>query len=437
MTAKSIHAIIKEDDFAPLVETASQEFFKVLNYFEKNVPNLTRKFYSNLMTEAEFVEFFLDDYGARENLTWNFFAELVASIRNFSISSFHLKHIVDRYSDYDPHETEEFRNEFLTKAQEVLDAYGLIILRMFHMLKKETFNRKVQVTREQARDEEFKKIQVTSRLPSNILEDVVKNEDERLVEIAQRYREIAKMVRQENFQNLPKETDLKILVPNKVNSTFMKQLHSGMHGIQSDYDTYVKNTEFEKTMPNVKQLRAFTSISLHLFEVFKWQVHFYERHENGVKINRCGERVSSIIKREEVLKPLFEFGLYYSDSFLQLGNKVAEEVLNSFVKPIQYELPIPKPLGFHARPATYISLIVREHGTDVFIRVDDQKFSAKSVLSMLEAGGHIADQGLDTVVFEGDKRVLDDIKVLAEHNYCEDQELPKELNYVRILRNMV
>jgi phosphotransferase system HPr (HPr) family protein len=138
-----------------------------------------------------------------------------------------------------------------------------------------------------------------------------------------------------------------------------------------------------------------------------------------------------------VLKPLFEFGLYYCDVFLQMGNRVAEEVLNYFVRPIQYELPIPKPLGFHARPATYISLIVREHGTDVFVRVNGQKFSAKSVLSLLEAGGHIADQGLETVVFEGDKRVLDDIKILADHNYCEDQELPKELNYVRILRNTV
>ena len=97
---------------------------------------------------------------------------------------------------------------------------------------------------------------------------------------------------------------------------------------------------------------------------------------------------------------------------------------------------MPHPVGFHARPATYISLIVNEHGTDVYLVIDSQRFNAKSVLSIMEAGGLIADRGLKTVVFEGDKRVLDDIKILSEHNYCEECDIPRELNYVRILRNI-
>lgn len=437
MSVKSIHHIIKEDDFVPLVQTTSTRLFKILNYLDKNRSQPTRKFFSNLMTEAEFVEFFLDDYGARENIRWFFFAELVASIRNYGISSFHLKHVIDRYSDYDPKDSEEFRRDFLEEAEKVLLIFGKIIHRLYTMLRKEAASLGMEITVEQARDEEFKEIQVTSKLPRNILEDVVKNEEERIVELAQRYREISKNVRQESFQNPPRESDLEHMVPVKVNSTLMKQLHNVMHSIQSDYDTFVRNTEFEKRIPLLKQFRAFTSIPLHLLEVFKWQVHFYERHENGVKKSRLAEKVSSIVRREEVLKPLFEFGLYYSDAFLQLGNKVAEDVLNSFVCNIQYELPIPRPNGFHARPATYISLIVREHGTDVFLKVKEHRFNAKSVLSLLEGGGLVADLGLQTVVFEGDKRVLDDIKILADHNYCEDTELPKELNYLRILRNTV
>ncbi len=49
---------------------------------------------------------------------------------------------------------------------------------------------------------------------------------------------------------------------------------------------------------------------------------------------------------------------------------------------------------------------------------------------MLQAGGAIADKGYQTVLFEGSKRVLDDIKILAAHNYCEEEDIPKQLSYL-------
>ncbi len=92
-------------------------------------------------------------------------------------------------------------------------------------------------------------------------------------------------------------------------------------------------------------------------------------------------------------------------------------------------------MGFHARPATYVSLIVNEYGTDVYLIVDNERYSAKSVMALLEAGWILADKGAKSVVYEGDRRVLQDLKILAEHNYCEDQDIPRELSYLRVLRN--
>jgi hypothetical protein len=59
------------------------------------------------------------------------------------------------------------------------------------------------------------------------------------------------------------------------------------------------------------------------------------------------------------------------------------------------------------------------------------------VLDILEAGGLAADMELETVEFEGDERTLADLKVLAESNYCENEQIPKELNYIRIARNIM
>ncbi|NIR52076.1 hypothetical protein GWO43_25995, partial [candidate division KSB1 bacterium] len=80
---------------------------------------------------------------------------------------------------------------------------------------------------------------------------------------------------------------------------------------------------------------------------------------------------------------------------------LSKELIKNFVKVVRYQLPIPKPLGFHARPSTYISLIIRKHDSDAFLVVDGEKFNARSVMSLLQAGGAIADKGYQEVVFEG------------------------------------
>ena len=129
---------------------------------------------------------------------------------------------------------------------------------------------------------------------------------------------------------------------------------------------------------------------------------------------------------------IINFGFFYSQYFINEGNILAVEILKCFAKVVTVELPIPKPLGFHARPCTLVSIIARQHeDMDLFIVIDDKKFSAKSVMSLLQLGGLVADKGYQVVLFEGEKRVIDDIKLLAKHNYCEEGEIPSRLSYLR------
>ena len=52
-------------------------------------------------------------------------------------------------------------------------------------------------------------------------------------------------------------------------------------------------------------------------------------------------------------------------------------------------------------------------------------------MSLLQVGGIIADKGYTKVVFEGDAKALEDIKTLAQHNYCEDNKVPQSLSYLK------
>ncbi|SVE47418.1 uncharacterized protein METZ01_LOCUS500272, partial [marine metagenome] len=97
MEAKSLIQIISEGEFLQIVQAPSNLFFKISTLFcekLKDGKEISRKFYSSLIQETEYLESVLDEHGARENKTWSFFSEYVACIRNLSISAFYIKHIL-------------------------------------------------------------------------------------------------------------------------------------------------------------------------------------------------------------------------------------------------------------------------------------------------------------------------------------------------------
>jgi len=68
--------------------------------------------------------------------------------------------------------------------------------------------------------------------------------------------------------------------------------------------------------------------------------------------------------------------------------------------------------------------------------VGEDRFDASSVLDIQWAGGKIQKEKFTEVIFEGDVRALNDIKILASVNYGEDTmgkgvPLPKELSYLK------
>jgi phosphotransferase system HPr (HPr) family protein len=131
------------------------------------------------------------------------------------------------------------------------------------------------------------------------------------------------------------------------------------------------------------------------------------------------------------LGQIFNFGFHYSMFYLQEGDKLVKEILLKFVENVRAEVLIPQPLGFHARPSTFISLIARHHEGELFMIIDEEKFNAKSVMSLLQAGGLLADKGYKKVILEGSKQAINDVKLLAQNNYCEEGEFPRQLSYLR------
>ncbi|MBC8283613.1 MAG: HPr family phosphocarrier protein [Nitrospinae bacterium] len=434
MEPTSLIQIISEQDFLKIVKEPSQLFFTASNDFSKIVEGksgVSRKIYSRLMQESEYLESVLDEHGARENKSWSFFSEYIACIRNLAIAAFYIKHILDRYPYYKLKEPKAIDDEFHAAANRTLEFINRSILNLKDEAIRAGKLNGLDVTAGMGSDDDFFKIESNKRLPKNILDDEVKEERERAIDLCQKYRKIAKLIQEAKIEKSDDLKTFRALIPSKLDERIVRMYKEHIHSVQSEYDTYVKNTSLEKDHEDLSNFRGYVSMPLHLLEVVLWLCHFYERHEDDIRHGECKQSISRMVNKDELLGHIVNFGFYFSKHFLREGDKIAIAILSGLVKNIRAEVTIPQPLGFHARPSTYISLIARQYEGELHMLVDGEKYNAKSVMSLLQAGGAIADKGYKTIEFEGSQQAIEDVKMLAQYNYCEEGEFPRKLSYLR------
>jgi phosphotransferase system HPr (HPr) family protein len=434
MESKSLIEIISEEDFLPLIQETCIEFFKTFNAFVISIENnavINGKFYSILIQETEFLENFLDEHGARENKTWSLFTEYIASIRNLAIAAFYITHLRDRYSVYKLRDTEEDAKKFFDDGKKTLSFLNNSILKLYQESRKGAVENLLRIPDESVDPKEFSEIEVNKHLPRSASEELVKEEEERIIQIFEKMRSVYKLMREMKISHTSNIGTIKEIVLSKLDERKILMFKNMVHIAQSEFDTYIKNTLVEHKHESIKIFRGYISMPLHLMEIMYWLGHFYERHEDEIRQSDRKSKISTLVDKNELLECIVNFCFFYCLHYMQEGDKLSKEILTSLVKTVRFELPVPQPLGFHARPSTYISLIAREHDADVWVHIDGEKYNAKSVMSLLQVGGIIADKGYTKVVFEGDAKALEDIKILAQHNYCEDNKVPKSLSYLK------
>lgn len=434
MEPKSLIQIISEEEFLILLQDRCGSFFRTFNALgeiSEAASGVTRKFYSSLNQEAEWLESFLDEHGARENKTWARFTEYVASIRNLVKAAFFCRHITDRYPYYKLRDSEETQQQFFKDAAAVQKFLNKSIINLFEEVIREGKKNDLSVPENSVNPEGFGEVEANKRLPRNTEGDEVVEQEERIIDLLEKLSGVEATMQSMNIEPTQDPEILRHLVPGKLDEKKARMLMNLIHSTQSEFDTYIKSTPLEQTHEEFKGIRGYISMPLHLLEMMIWMIHFYERHEDDIRKGEAKTVISSLVTKSELLAHVVNFCFFYTLYYVREGGKLSRKVLKVFVKTVRYELSVPEPLGFHARPSTYVSKIVRRYDSEAWLIIDDEKYDARSVMSLLQAGGVLADKGYKTAVFEGDRRVLDDIKILASHNYCEEKEVPEELDYLR------
>jgi phosphotransferase system HPr (HPr) family protein len=427
----SLEEVLQERDFAPLLASQARVLFRLINEMEsRQSRSWTKRHFSLVREQAHETESYLDDYDARVNKTFTYFAEIVASIRGFATIAHTLRHVHTRFFKYQVILEQKDQEHFLREAAATGAFLNDCLSALFKALRAEAQALQIAWTDEMHNENAHAHEGARRHLHHNLDETEIIDEEQKIAEVATKFLAAHDAFATLGVQRLSKREEIAQFVRERLDEERARELESQIHSIQSKYDTYIKNTAIESAHPTLRSLRGHTSLVLHLLEMTTDLIHFYERHENDIRSELAKERIAQIIDKGAVLDCTVNFCLGTCAKVFETGRRLALEIIPTFVEMQEVEMAIPAGMTLHARPISRIVQITNRYGTPVEIEIGGQKCSANSIMKMIMlAGSH---PGASTVVFRGPTKALADLKVLFNHGLGEaNHPLPPELDYLK------
>ncbi len=417
----------------------SSDYLKCCKYLCEVNPQketFTKRLYAEMVACSKLLEDFLDFHGAKNNSEWYYYRELVSTTRNLAAVAYTQKHIFSRFPSYALGKVPNFEekgfeiHKFLVRSLRNVSFASL----------EEAGHLKIHIPCDNFAWDHFPGISTDYLLDSNIDDQDRVEEKKNIVRICTKFLNMVKDFDMLGFYEPYAVEKIKTIVPSKINEEEMRGLEMVVHNLQSSFDTYINRNVLKFGTVRLKRLRGIISIVLHLMELSGRLLHYYERHLYEVGYKNTNKTVADslmkIVGENHILDGIVNYGLYYICKFLTSGRDVARHILNENMERSSIRVGIPKEMGFHSRPSLLVAKIVQHYGGQVELCVNRDRFDAGSVLDIQWAGGKIAKEKINQVVFQGDVRALNDIRILAGANYGEDTmgkgvPLPKELIYLR------
>lgn len=436
MSPTSLDRIVTESDFAELLAQEGTPFFQLANLLlGSGVPAHSRKHLYQLIIEADHIEVFLDDHGARHNRSYFFFRELIASLRGFARAGFALAHLSYRFEGYstglhDP-SLESDRREFEISLASALSFVRDSVDRLLEALRQEARSCGVQWDARVFPESSFRQGLGNPKLPRNIGQDPLEAGGMRPSEIASKYLEVCSLFEGLRVRGLEDAAEREAYFRRSCREEQARVLEATVHNLQSAYDTHFKGTQLESEDAALERLRGHASAAFHLLEAVTILVHFVERHGEHSDETGVSGRMGKCIPRSRVQEVTLNGLLFWASRLLLMGKDNASSLLSTFTNSLELRLELSEEVVVHARPASLIVGIVNHYGTPVTMEAGGQVANAGSILEvMILVGSHPDSREF---CFRGDEEPLRDIEVLFASGLGEMglEALPERLGYLK------
>ena len=417
--------ILREEDFIPLLDEAAAGFGSMVAALAEDPTPLTRSGpVARLGDAADELESFLDDFGARENRTFVTFGELVASTRGLCRVRASGLYLLSRLPRYQLIGESAELIEGLQAVDVVLDD---ALASLCGGLMESAAS--LGLTWSQANVPAGMNREVRRQLPRNLDADVSGGERQHIAELASRFQAMIKASRQLQLGSRRPAEELASFVAEHATEERCRWYESGVHNIQSMYDTYVLLTAVEEEHEWLRTLRGHVSVARHLLEMATGLVHFYERHENDLRHQGAKSEISRLVSKGRILDAAVNVCLRQAYLSVERCAPVAQKIIEIFAGHQSVSLKMPDGISLHARPLALIVQIARHHRTPLELSLEGESCSALSLMGLIMlAGKHPNPSSIEA---RGDARALADLLLLFEHHLGEKDGLPDDLGYLR------
>jgi phosphotransferase system HPr-like phosphotransfer protein len=430
----SLEQVVEERQFAGALQTASEAFFRLGNTLRaRSEGPWSKKHYFQLYNEADALESFLDDYGARMNRTYHFFTELAACLRGFAQIGYAVTHLESRLASYRIHErmpADDFA-ELCASVEKVTTFLRTGVVDLFGAIFAEASQLGLEITPATFSEESFLPLQARRRLPRNMDVEELFDERRKIAEVVSKHLQACEMLGRIRIRRESEPAERSKILSEICTEEQARVYEATLHNLQSAYDTYIKGTVLESQDERLPLLRGCISGSLHLLQASTNLTHFYERHEDGIRAETVNQRIAALIDRTRVQEILANHLLWWADRILRMGEGLAHDLLPRYTNAQVLEVELDDDLVLHARPAALIVGIVNHFGTPVEMEVANQRCNAASILELLVTVGSHPE--VRKFVFRGDEQPLHDIGLLFQFGLGEGgiDSLPETLSYLR------
>lgn len=431
---RPLEEVVVETAFAPLLGKESQSFCRLANTLRSHSPGPWPKgLFQRLAHEANRLESFLDDHGARFNRSYALTRELVASVRWLSLAGFSLSHLASRFDTYGLAQTlSGDEQERLRSGLEAGRAFLRDGIERLLQRQREDFERLLVGWDSGLVSPDHASLSaVRRRLPRNLGQEEPADDTQRIAEIASKYLAACTLLEGLAIVELSDPVVRRRRLAAICKEEQARVYEATVHNLQSTYDTHIKNTVVEAQDERLPRLRGLLSAALHLLETVTVLAHFVERHESEARGEATGQAIAAIVDGDQVRRLMLNELLIWADLLMQRGRSTAEELLPNYIELRELRVDLPASLKLHARPAALIVNIVAHHGTPVEFEIGGHRCNAGSILEILIGVG--SNPEARHFVFRGDIHPLNDIGLLFESNLGEDGlgNLPPALQYLR------
>jgi hypothetical protein len=432
MSEASLEEVISEKVFAGILASQAEMFFRLANTLLARIEDeWGRRHFFQLISEADSLESFLDDYGARYNRTYSLFRELIAGLRGLALAGFSVVHLERRLESYGAIlsvRDADSASASIRKSKAFLTA---AVRTLLQAVREEGAARGVKITSESFPEARYGAEAPKQILPRNVGQEDLQNDEQKVAEVASKFIQACGMFEEIVVRRIQDEHEREAYLQRACSEEQARVYEATVHNLQSTYDTYVKNTVIEADDSRLPKLRGHVSAALHLLGAVTHLTHFVERHESGMRNDAVERRIGSLVRREDVRDVTLNHLLYWAAQFMRRGRALAEDLLPSYTNVQVLEVELADDLTLHARPAALIVGIVNRYGTPVEMEVDGKKCNAASILDLMVTVGSRPD--VRRFIFRGDVNPLRDIQLLFKCGVGEKgvNGLPAALSYLR------